>query len=259
MKRKNLFIILVIIALVLAGGFYLYAKNQKTQEEKPAEEKASEEVSETETPSVTTEEPATQEKTDSEKKVLMFGRSVMAGWFNYWGSKNLSEVKKQGYTLEYKELASPPDIINSFKESINKLSAKENPTIFFKLCFVDFEGSSKKNAQKNLQRNEKYIEEVYKTTKSKNLKLIVGSALPQVPSSTDSYLKWNHKQYNKWLVDFQKEHKGDVFILDMYDVLSDSSGYLRARYTDDLYDSHPNENAYKALDKEFFKLLKDNF
>ena len=256
MKNKNLIIIILIIIVLLAsGGFYLYKKSQGNKAENETEELATTEPTEI----LSQEEKEETTKKEPEKRVLMFGRSVMAGWFNYWGSEELSAVKKEGFTLEYKNVYEPPEIVEGFKEYINDISKNENPIIFFKFCFVDFEGSSKSNAQKNLQRNEKYIEEIYETTKSKGLKLIIGNALPQVPSSTDNYLKWNHDQYNKRLIEFQKKYPQDVFIFDMYNVLSDSSGYLRARYTNDLYDSHPNEKAYSVLDLEFFKLLKKNF
>ena len=256
MNNKNLIIIIIIIIFLSLCGFYLYKKNQKIKKDIETRE-----LTPTETTDDFQVEKEEEEKTEknSEKRVLMFGRSVIAKWIYHWGSDNLSPVKKQNYILEYKELSNPPAIVDSFENHINNLSDKENSIIFFKLCFDDFEGGSKSTAKKNFERNKKYIEKVYALTNLKDLKLIIGNALPKVPSSTDDYLKWNHKEYNKWLLRFQKEHPRDIFILNMYGVLVDSSGYLRAKYTNDIYDSHPNDEAYSALDSELFKLLKKNF
>ena len=89
--------------------------------------------------------------------------------------------------------------------------------------------------------------------------MIIGNALPQVSSYTTFYLKWDHKQFNQWLLDFQNRHANDVFIFDMYNTLTDSSGSLKTEFASDLYDSHLNDAAYNSLDKAFFEMLRDKF
>jgi hypothetical protein len=197
----------------------------------------------------------TEQKITVENRILMFGRSVMAGWFTYWGASTDSSFQKQGYTLEYHELNSPPDIVSSFNEQINKLSSTEKPIIFFKLCFVDFAGGSKEEAEENLAQNKKYIEEVYNITHSKDLKLIIGNALPQVSANSTDYLKWNHEAYNQWLQEFAAKHSNDLTVFNMYDILKDTSGNLKPEYTNDQTDSHPNDAGYNALDGPFFSLI----
>lgn len=241
-------LLFVVMALIIIGlGFYIY--KQRAPEEK--------EALETE-PTVAAEPTQIPGKTQ-QKNVWMFGRSVMAGWFEYWGSDVSRPVKKQGYILEYKNLYEPPDIVSSFEEYINDLSANEKPITFFKFCFVDFHGASQEEASNNLAENKKYIEEVYRIAKNKGLKLIIGNALPKVAAETDSYLKWNHKQYNKWLFELEKKYPKDIIIFDFYNNLVDSSGNLRRDFAVDNYDSHLNKEAYNVLDKEFFKLLEKEF
>ncbi|MDD5552099.1 MAG: hypothetical protein PHI88_03015 [Candidatus Pacebacteria bacterium] len=248
MERTKIFLIIVALLIIfIALGFYIY--KQRAPGEK--------EALETE-PTVTAEPTETSEKTQ-QKNVWMFGRSVMAGWFEYWGSDVQTPAKRKGYVLEYKGLYEPPDIASSFEEYINDLSANEKPVAFFKFCFVDFHGGSKEEANNNLKENKKYIEEVYRIAKNKGLKLIIGNALPRVAAETDSYLKWNHKQYNKWLLELEKKYPEDIIIFDFYNNLVDNSGNLKERFAVDKYDSHLNREAYDVLDKDFFELLEKNF
>ncbi len=191
----------------------------------------------------------------TEKRIIMFGRSVMDGWFKHWHSDNTPE-KKEGYSLEYYELESPPEIVQSFKKQIDNISLQDKPIIFFKLCFVDFEGSSPGEAIDNLEQNKNYVREVYEIAKQKKLKLIIGNALPQVAANTTPDLLWNHGEFNKWLLDFQSKHKDDVIIFDMHSILSDSLGNLKSEFTDDQSDSHLNDFGYSALDNVFFTMLK---
>jgi hypothetical protein len=238
---KKLILIIIIVLLIVGlsiAGFLIYENYTK---EKPCS-----------TCSIK------KEKVHLEKRILMFGRSVMAGWFDHWHD-DTTPMQKEGYTLEYHELSSPPEIVESFKNEINKLSSGNKPIVFFKFCFVDFTGGSKQEAEENLEQNKKYIEEVYRITKYKGLKLIIGNALSQVAASTDPDLKWNHKQFNQWLLDFQSEHEEDITIFDMYNVFIDSSGNLKAEFASDPYDSHLNDAAYNSLDKAFFNLLKNRF
>lgn len=248
MERIKIFLIIVVLLIIFSGlGFYIY--NQRALEEK--------EVLEIE-PTVAIEPTEASEKTQ-QKNVWMFGRSVMAGWFEYWGSDVSKPVKKQGYILEYKNLYEPPDIVESFEEYINDISTNEKPIVFFKFCFVDFKGGSKEEANNNLKDNKKYIERVYKVAKAKRLELVIGNALPKVAAETDSYLKWNHEQYNKWLLELEKKYPEDIIIFDFYTNLVDSSGNLKPKLAVDKYDSHLNRSAYNILDKEFFKLLEKEF
>lgn len=188
--------------------------------------------------------------------MLMLGRSVMGGWFQHWGSDTSSPVGREGFTLYYGELSSPPEIVDSAKAKIDEYSDKTQ-IVFFKLCFVDFDSGSRSEARENLSRNKEYVENVYQyVVKERGKKLIIGNALPMVENYTNSDLVWNHREYNKWLGEFAQAHPGEVYIFDQYSILADSEGNLKREYAIDAEDSHPNDAAYSALDNPFFSLLK---
>lgn len=188
--------------------------------------------------------------------VLMLGRSVMGGWFEHWGSDTSSPVKREGFTLYYGELNTPPEIVNSAEEKVGEYSDKIQ-IVFFKLCFDDFESGSRSEAKENLSQNKEYVEEVYQImVKENGFKLIIGNALPKVKNYTNSDLVWNHREYNKWLDEFAQKHPGEVYIFDQYSILSTSEGNLKKEYAIDVEDSHPNDAAYSALDGFFFALLR---
>ncbi len=196
---------------------------------------------------------------DGKIKVFMMGRSVMAGWFEHWGSDTVEPVEKGHFVLYYRELESPPGIVRSVENHVNQIQAK-NSLVFFKFCFEDFWGGSKEEAKQNLLTNKEYIQQVYRIVVEKNhLKLIIGNALPKVEAYTDSYLVWNHREYNRWLREFAEKHRGKVFVFDQYSILADGEGNLKAKYAVSREDSHLNEQAYRDLDTKFFQFLEENF
>ncbi len=188
-------------------------------------------------------------------KVYMMGRSVMTGWFEYWGYDWTNPVIKKDYVLYFKELETPPEIIDSAQSIVNEIEEKE-ALVFFKFCFDDFWAGSKDEARESLSEKKEYILEVYELTCRENdYKLIIGNALPKVKIYTDKNLVWLEKEYNQWLEKFANKHKEDVYIFDQYSVLTDKKGNLKNSYALSEEDSHLNEKAYKALDINFFKLL----
>ncbi|MDP1809326.1 MAG: SGNH/GDSL hydrolase family protein [Actinomycetota bacterium] len=192
------------------------------------------------------------------KQIWMMGRSVMAGWFAHMGSDGIRPVKRGRFVFTYKAIAPPPKIVNSVRKHL--AAAERRPMVFFKLCFVDFEGGTQEDAQANLTRNKTYIRRAYRvvvTTYHK--RLIIGNALPKVAGETDTWLVWNHQQYNAWLNGFAAGHPGQVYIFSMYDVLRDGSGNLRADYATSASDSHPNDAGYSALDAVYLPFLRSNF
>jgi hypothetical protein len=188
--------------------------------------------------------------------VYMLGRSVMGGWFSHWGADPFSHGR---FTLAYHELESPPDIVARTERIVDSITTGQNPVVFFKLCFVDFEGGDSATAQANLDRNLGYVQQVYDhTVTGRGLRLIVGNALPQVVRDHNTWLAWNHRQYNQRLLDFAAAH-ADVKVFDLYSVLSDANGDLRSDYATSSDDSHPNDAGYAALDGPLFTLLEQNY
>jgi hypothetical protein len=188
--------------------------------------------------------------------VIMCGRSVMGGWFTHWGG---SPHTRDRFTLEYHELQSPPEIVASARAVIDSLIPEDRPVVFFKLCFVDFEGGDSAAAQANLDRNLGYVEQVYNGAHQVGVRLIVGNALPQVVLYHDQWLVWNHRQYNQRLLDLAALHPDSVAVFDVYSVLSDAAGDLKPLYASWSDDSHPNEAGYTALDAVFFPFLEQHY
>ena len=194
----------------------------------------------------------------NKKRIWMMGRSTMAGWFSHWGSDGSTEVKNGRFVLGYKEVEPPPQIVNSVRNYL--AAATRRPMVFFKLCFVDFEGGSQEAAVANLQRNKTYVRRAYRVVVTRyHKRLIIGNALPKVAAETDAWLVWNHQQYNAWLSDFAAAHPGQVYIFDQYDILADDDGNLRADFASAVDDSHPNDAGYTAMDAVFFPFLRSHF
>jgi len=188
--------------------------------------------------------------------VYMLGRSVAAGWFSHWGGSPYTQGR---FTLEYHEVQPPPDVVTSARAIIDSVLLCEQPVLFFKLCFVDFVGGDSLTAQENLDRNVAYVDSVYAAAHGRGLKMIVANALPQVASATDSWLVWNHRQYNQRLLDLAAQHPDAMTVFDLYGVLADSAGRLRPEYATGTADSHPNDAGYTALDSAFFPFLEQHY
>jgi hypothetical protein len=188
--------------------------------------------------------------------VYMLGRSVMTGWFSHWGG---SPYTYDRFTLEYHAIQPPPDIVTSAQAIIDSLTLCDQPVLFFKLCFVDFVGGDSASAQENLDRNVNYVDSVYAAATRRGLKMIAGNALPQVANATDPWLVWNHRAYNQKLLTLAGQHTGTLEVFDLYSVLADSLGNLKAGYATGPDDSHPNDAGYTALDSAFFPFLEQHY
>lgn len=254
MKRSMLFKASAFVFLILISVFLVFGCSKNADQKSRPASKEKEVAEEKETG-----EEAEGEQT-GKRTVLMMGRSVMYGWFQHWGCSDTSKPVKHGeYMLYYKELETPPDIVESVERHLDEVE-DENTIVFFKFCFDDFVGGSKSEAKANLAENKEYVRSVYDlVVKQRKLKLIIGNALPKVKSCTDSYLVWNQSAYNKWLEEFAEKHQGEVYLFDQYSILSDSQDNLKKEYATNSEDSHPNDQAYSALDDNFFNFLEENF
>ena len=196
--------------------------------------------------------------TASQVNILMSGRSIMQGWFSHWGSDGSRAVPHDPYMLYYGALWSPPDIIDSLQWQLNNVVKGNGWTIFFKLCFADFDGSSPESAAENLARNTGYLEKAFNLVVSgKGLPIIFATALPKVRASTTEGLVWNHRAYNQRIKNMAAAHPGEIYVFDIYSILADSEGSLRADYAASPTDSHLNARAYAALDAVFFAMLDE--
>ncbi|MBD3210419.1 hypothetical protein GF318_03485 [Candidatus Micrarchaeota archaeon] len=204
--------------------------------------------------------PAPQEE-GQDADVLVLGRSVAYGWLDgYMGlpwecfdeecHNGTLAGEYRGYHFTYHELDIPPAIADSAGDGMDRYGAE---TVFFKLCFADFEPDE---SGANAERNKGYVQEVYEdAVAGRNRKLIVGNALPKVSEQTDSALVSNHKVYNAWLDDFAATREG-IGVLDLYGILADGNGSLKAEYALGPHDSHLSNEAYAAITPEFLELLE---
>ncbi|MBI2570167.1 MAG: hypothetical protein HYV63_24455 [Candidatus Schekmanbacteria bacterium] len=183
------------------------------------------------------------------RPVLMLGRSVMAGWFAHWGSDTSSAVSFAGRTLHYGSLDSPPGIADSGCGYVDGVEASEGWLVFFKLCFEDFAGGTREEAEANLSANKAYVDQVVSCARNRGISLLLGNALPKVAADTDAELVWNHEEYNAYLRQLD-EAADDVRVVDLYGRLANSAGELRSDYSVDPYDSHLKDAAYRSLDGE---------
>ncbi|MDZ4063317.1 MAG: hypothetical protein U1E22_01505, partial [Coriobacteriia bacterium] len=146
-------------------------------------------------------------------QVLMLGRSVMRGWFDYWKWDGGDPVLDRSYAFYYAELASPPDIGKSAADYISQIP--DGTVVFFKLCFVDFEAHSSADVKARLGENAGYARQVVKATKGRDITLVLGNALPRVTGETTRELVDLHKKYNAELAKLAKENK-HVHVFDLY-------------------------------------------
>lgn len=190
------------------------------------------------------------------KRILMLGRSVMGGWFVHWGNSNYAS--KNRYELFYGEMNSPPDIVNSANGIINQRNIDATWAVFFKFCFVDFDVYDQNEANQKLNELKNYVEQIRQEVRTKrNAYLIIATALPEVYSNTNQYIKWLHQQYNEWVKQLASSDSR-IKIFDMYSILVDSNGSLKSNYASGPDDAHLNHAAYNALDQQFFPFLNAN-
>jgi hypothetical protein len=187
-------------------------------------------------------------------EVLMMGRSVMGGWFQSWGWNWDGPVEREGYTLTYGELETPPEIASSACDHIAQ--APEGSVVFFKFCFDDFWGDSGARGNRQVQELEGWVEEVAACAEDRGVVLVVGNALPKVAEYTDSALVLQHRNFNSWLDEFA-EGNPNVYVVDVYGPLTDSDGALRSEYAVGATDSHLTPEAYEALDPLLFEVLAE--
>jgi predicted small secreted protein len=182
---------------------------------------------------------------DPSRTVVMNGRSVMEGWMEHWGYDWEGPVEKNGFFLDYKELDAS-DIAPSFTRNVEGLPP--GTVVFFKYCFADFDGS-------NLSQLKQGVNEAIQAAKAGGLKLIIGNALPVRKQDGVPEMLPEYRKYNQFLE--QAAQDPDVWVYDFYGILAGGNGWLKPEYQTD--DSHPNQDAYTALDPSFFELLNTVF
>jgi hypothetical protein len=119
---------------------------------------------------------------------------------------------------------------------------------FFKFCFVDF-AVPDGEWETTLERLERVVVSAHAITASRNMKLILGNALP-LPSPSDE-TRQLQAAFNAWLESFSAEHP-DVRCFDLFHSLADEEGRLKPSLARGPTDPHPNDRAFHALDGLFF-------
>jgi hypothetical protein len=199
--------------------------------------------------------------------IYMMGRSVTENWFKHWGwdFDDSHPVTHGRFNLYHRSVEGPDNgaqaMVNSVKGLLQNIPADPKPVIFFKLCFVDFYGGSPEEADTNRTRNQGIIDSVYNiVTQQYGYDIIFGNALPRTAGETDQFLVSNHEQYNQYLDSLHTQHPDDVFVFDLYSVLTDTAtGGIKSAYATAADDAHPNEAGYDVLDTPFLNFLETNF
>jgi lysophospholipase L1-like esterase len=199
--------------------------------------------------------------------VVMFGRSVLEGWFYHWDwdGQEQTPVERLRFTLRHRYLVGPEDnganTIADFRQQVSALNAADSPAVFAKLCFIDFAGGDSAEAQANLDRNERLIDSLLAiVVNERGLRLVLGNALPVTEAEHDAWRYWNHTRYNSYLTAAANAHPGRVFVLDMYSVLTDWETHcIRHEYRSGGDDAHPNAAGYEAIDPTLDALLEQDF
>jgi hypothetical protein len=221
-----------------------------------------------ETATPTSSEPTPAPGTEViSRNIYMMGRSVLEGWFKHWQWEydDNAPVSHGEFQLFHRYVEGPDNgaqvMVNSVKQNLKDISANQKPVIFFKLCFIDFYGSSQEEADLNLQRNEGIVDSVYDIVVNQyGYTLILGNALPRTAQETEQYLISNHQEYNQYLESLQSQHPGVVLVFDMYSILADpNTGGIKSKYATGSDDAHLNDKGYDALDTAFFDFLEANF
>jgi hypothetical protein len=200
----------------------------------------------------------------SSGNVYMLGRSVLEAWFYHWGwtGDDAYPVARGRFEFHHRYVESPDEtgtnMVASACQSVRELPSEENPVVFFKLCFADFSGGDSASAAENLERNRSIASAVADSVVSGyGYRLILGNALPVTRSQTDDWFYWNHSRYNAYLDSLAAARPSQVFVFDLYSVLTDPATHaLKSAYASGPDDAHPNAAGYSALNPFFDSFLE---
>lgn len=202
----------------------------------------------------------------------MTGRSVMDLWFKHWNWPLILNKKgvyrqwpipykkyvRNDIYLQYIPINAPcgesfgKGTLDSIRSQVDNARFD---ALFFKYCFVDFGDKSLKNefaCSKRFENMISLIVKIHRYARKEGMLLILGNALPTLtPGEFGQKLRI---QFNRWVSEYASKNH-DVVTFDLFNILSDKDGKLRSDFARASYDSHPNNKAFKELDKEFFPIL----
>jgi hypothetical protein len=212
---------------------------------------------------------------EGKMKVIMFGRSTMSLWFKHWNWPYPLRIKTtyKPWPIPYKAYSQGNLYLKYFPvngperkktgaefgekmlQSVRAgLDSGKYDASFFKFCFVDFpvEGNEEKKTRLNDLKD--VVIKVHTMTSQRNIKLIVGNALPlSKPNDVTLSLQ---KEYNSWLQEYAARNR-DVLVFDLFGQLTEKDGRLIMDYIQAKGDDHPGDKAYTLLDKTFFPQVEE--
>jgi hypothetical protein len=130
--------------------------------------------------------------------------------------------------------------------------------VFFKFCFIDFDSREMTPAQREQKMRQLtgLVEKVHTMTRSRGLKLILGTALPvQRPLPEAVRLR---REFTDWVNAYGRSN-GDVAVVDLFGPLVDGEGRMRPEYARRELDDHVNWNGFRHLDPVLFSSLDGFF
>lgn len=188
-------------------------------------------------------------------QLILLGRSVMTGWVEHWSGDPSAPFEWNGHAVTFREVEGPPGIAGSAIVAIE--DAPSGSTVLFKYCFVDFNGGEYTGEMDAYLRD---IERMADAAAERDVRLIIGTALPKVRAETTAELVAEHREFGRRVAQFAEERRAegqDVAILDLNALLADETGALDRTYAVSRDDSHLNEAAYDMLDEALRPLLAE--
>ena len=208
-----------------------------------------------EDPETGVEDSAVSASADTAPYVLVLGRSVMTDWMAHWGGDASTPALFAGHEMHFREVEGPPGIADSAAAAIAE--APEGSTVLFKYCFVDFNGGDHTGEIDAYLRD---VARVADAARTRDVRLILGTALPKVRGETTPELVAEHREFGRLLEEFAAGRRAagqDVVVLDLNALLADDDGSLARRYAVSAGDSHLSLAAYETLDDALEPLLAE--
>jgi hypothetical protein len=148
----------------------------------------------------------------------------------------------------------------------------ENDIIMFKPCFPNSDVTAEGNRPGNPYETERTIWNyksvfenlVERFSKAPGKLFIYVTAPPLVPAETSAENAARTREFNNWVKsDFVAEYKKrtnleNFQVFDLFDVLADSSNYLKSDYRRSDTNSHPNDNGSRDATDRFLRFLREN-
>jgi hypothetical protein len=154
----------------------------------------------------------------------------------------------------------PPDFPVTFTNHFDDMISWDLPDgqkydiVAFKSCFP----ASNIASDEQLKQYKDYYATIKSvTSKHPETLFIAFSTPPLVPGDTSPENAARARAFANWLVNDYQTGEPNLRVYNLFDLLADSSGFLKKEFRRDEEDSHPNPDANKAVAADFTKWLSE--